>query len=47
MAFNASYDEGDITEATVDTIVKVFLTIGTLITVIVVVGIYTWVRKRL
>lgn len=47
MAYNSSYDEGDIAESVVSTLVKGMLTVGTLITVIVVVALYVWIRKRL
>ena len=46
MAYNASYAEGDIAESVINTIVKGLLTVGTLITVIVVVSLYVWVRRR-
>ena len=47
MAYNASYDEADIAEATINTIVKVLITIGTLITVVVVVMLYSYVKKKI
>lgn len=47
MAYNASYEEGDIAEAVINTIVKAVVTIGTLITVVVVVMLYNYVKKRL
>lgn len=47
MAYNASYAEGDIATATVNTIVKAVLTIGTLITVIVITMLYVWLRKKM
>jgi len=47
MAFNATYDESDLTEATVNTIVKGILTVGTLIVVIVVVSLYVWLKKKI
>jgi hypothetical protein len=47
MAYNATYDEGDIAESVVNTIVKALITLGTLITVIVVVGLWVWIRRRL
>ena len=46
MAYNASYEEGDIAEAVINTIVKALITVGTLVVVIVVVWLYTWVRKN-
>jgi len=46
MVFNATYDEGDLSESIVSTIVKALLTVGSLITVIVVVGLYVWIRQR-
>ncbi len=47
MAYNASYTEGNIAEAVINTIVKAVVTIGTLVTVVVVVMLYTYVRKKL
>ena len=47
MAYEATYEEGDIAEAVINTIVKGIITVGTLITVVVVVMLYTYVRKRL
>ena len=47
MAYNSSYDEGDIAESVVNTIVKALITLGTLITVIVVVSLWVWIRRRL
>jgi len=46
MAYNSSYEEGDIAEAVINTIVKGLITVGTLVVVIVVVWLYTWVRKN-
>ena len=46
MAYNSSYEEGDIAEATINTLVKGLITVGTLITVIVVIMLYAWVRKK-
>lgn len=46
MAYNASYNEGDIAESVVNTLVKGLVTVGTLITVIVVVFLYNWIRKN-
>ena len=47
MAYNASYSEGDIADATVDTIVKAVLTVGTLITIVVVSMLFVYVRKKM
>lgn len=47
MAYNASYQEGDIAASVINTIVKMLITVGTLITVIVVIMLYGWFRKRL
>lgn len=46
MAYNSSYEEGDIAESVINTLVKGLITIGTLVTVIVVVMLYAWVRKN-
>lgn len=47
MAYNASYEEGDIAEATINTLVKGLVTVGTLVTVIVVVWLYAYIRKKM
>ena len=47
MAYNSTYDEGDIAESVVNTIVKGLITVGTLVTVVVVVALYVWIRRRL
>jgi len=47
MAYNASYQEGDIAAGVINTIVKMLITVGTLVTVIVVVMLYSWFRKKL
>lgn len=46
MAYNSTYSEGDISASVVNTIAKVLITVGTLITVIVVVFLYSWVKKH-
>lgn len=46
MSYNASYEEADIAEAVINTIVKALITVGTLVTVVVVVFMYQWVKKR-
>jgi hypothetical protein len=46
MAYSANYTEADISASVVNTIAKVLITVGTLITVIVVVMLYSWVRKH-
>lgn len=46
MAYNATYTEANIADATVNTIVKAILTIGLLITIVIVAVMYAWVRKR-
>lgn len=46
MSYNSTYSEGDISASVVNTIAKVLITVGTLITVIVVVMLYTWVRRH-
>lgn len=46
MAYNASYEEGDIAEGVINGLVKGFITIGSFATLIVVVLLYKWVRKN-
>ena len=47
MAYNATYDEGDIAEATLNTVVKAVITVGTLITILVVAFLWKTMRKNL
>jgi len=47
MAYTPDYTESDLSAGIVDTIVKVILVIGTFITVIVLVFIYGFLRKKL
>ena len=41
-----TYDEADIAESAVNTIVKVFIAIGIFITIIVIAVGYRWIRKK-
>ena len=45
MAYNATYDEGDITGASINIVVKSILTVGTLITIIVIAVLYKMGKK--
>ncbi len=47
MAYTPNYTEGDIATSFLDGLTKVVLTVGSLITVIVVLFIYVWVKKKL
>lgn len=47
MAYNSTYEEGDIAGATINLIVKIVLSVGTLITLVVVVFLYSFVKKKL
>ena len=47
MAYTPSYTEGDLSSSIVDIIVKAILVIGTFITIIVLVAMYGYVKKRL
>ena len=52
MAYNATaesfdYSEGDIAESTINTIVKSVIIVGQLITLIVIVALYNWAKKKL
>lgn len=46
MTYQASYDEGDIATSMISTIVKVLVTVGTLVTLIVVVYMFVWLKKK-
>lgn len=45
MAYNASYEEGDIASATINVIVKIVITVGVFVTVLVTVWLYSMFRK--
>ncbi len=47
MSYNSNYEEGDIASATINLIVKIILGVGALITLVVVVFIYSFVKKKL
>jgi hypothetical protein len=47
MAYNASYEETDIAEGVINMIVKGLITVGSFATLIVVIFLYGYVRKRL
>jgi len=43
--YTAIYAEGDIAEATISTLVKMLITVSTLLTILVVVVLVKWIRK--
>ena len=45
MVYNATYDEGDIAEATLNTVVKAVITIGSLVTIIVIAWLWGSMKK--
>ena len=47
MAYNATYTEDDITGASINLIVKVVLTVGTLITIIVIAYLWKFGKKSM
>jgi len=47
MAYTPDYTESDLSASIVDTIVKVILVVGTFITIIVLVMIWNFLKKRL
>jgi len=47
MSYNASYTDGDIASATVDTIVKALLTVASFVTLIVLVYMFVWLKKKI
>lgn len=46
MVYTPDYSEGDLSSSIVDIIVKVILTIGTFITIIMLVLIYNFLKKK-
>lgn len=46
MAYNSTYAEGDIATASLDGIIKVILTVGSLITIVVLIAMYTYFKKK-
>jgi ABC-type uncharacterized transport system permease subunit len=46
MAYNATYVEGDLAEASINGIVKVILTVGSLITLVVLVFMFVYIKKK-
>jgi hypothetical protein len=46
MAYSADYEEADIAEATINTIVKMIITVGTVIVVIVLLLLWGWMKKK-
>ena len=47
MAYTPDYTEGDLSSSIVDIIVKVVLTVGTFITIIVLLMMYSYLKKKL
>ena len=47
MAFTPDYTEGDLSASVIDIIVKGILTVGTFVTIIVLIMLYNYVRRRL
>ena len=47
MAYTPDYAEGDLSSSVVDIIVKGILTVGTFVTIIVLIMIYNYVRRKL
>lgn len=47
MAYTPDYAEGDLSNSVVDIIVKGILTVGTFITIIVLLMIWNFLKKRL
>jgi len=46
MAYTASYTEADLSASVIDTVIKVFIIIGQFITLIVLLLLYNWMKKR-
>lgn len=46
MAYNQTYSDSDISAVVIDTIVKVFILISSVATLIVLVVLYNWIKKR-
>lgn len=47
MVYNATYTEGDIAEASINGIVTVIITVGSLITLVVLVVLFVFMKKKL
>lgn len=47
MAYTPDYTESDLNSGIIDVIVKVILVVGTFITVIVLLMLYSWVKKKM
>lgn len=47
MAYTPDYTEGDLSASVVDTIVKAIIVVGTFITIIMLVFIWNFLKKRL
>lgn len=46
MAYTPNYSETDLTSSITDGIVKIILTISSFITLIVVIAIFVWLKKK-
>lgn len=51
MAYNETsdsfdYQEGDLSDATISTIVKAFIVIGQFVVLIVLIMLYNWIKKK-
>jgi len=46
MAYTAEYTEGDLSASVIDTVIKVFIIIGQFITLIVILLLYNWMKKK-
>lgn len=46
MAYVAEYDEADLSASVIDTIIKVFIIIGQFITLVVILFMWAWAKKK-
>lgn len=46
MAYTAQYDEADLSSATIDAIIKAMIIVGQFVTLIVLLLLWGWMRKR-
>jgi len=46
MAYTAQYDEADLSASVIDTVIKVFIIVGQFITLIVILFLWAWLKKK-
>ena len=46
MAYTADYTESDLSNSVIDTIVAAIIVVGQFVTIIVLIFLYNWMKKR-